>query len=77
MTRSLALIQWALSTTTWVNEYILRKDVDENADKEVTNSATSDIDWGDDWEEVDRNEEIEETMINENGQEKLDGDEGD
>ena len=77
MTRSLALIQWALSTTTWVNEYILRKDVDENADKEVKNSATSDIDWGDDWEEVDRNEEIEESMINENGQGKLDGDEGD
>ena len=45
-------------------------------DKEVKNSGTSDIYWGDDSEEVDQNEEIEESMINENGQEKLDGDEG-
>ena len=51
-----------------------RKDVDENADEEVKNSATSDIYWGDHWEEVDQNEETEESMINGNGQGKLDGD---
>ena len=51
-----------------------RKDVDEKADKEVKNSATSDNYWGDNWEEVDQNEETEESMINGNGQGKLDGD---
>ena len=47
-----------------------RKDVDENADKEVKNSATSDIYWGNNWEDVDQNEETEESMINGNGQRK-------
>ena len=77
MTQSLALIHWALFTTTWVDGYISSKDVGENADKEVKKSATSDTYWGDDWEEVDQNEKIEESMIYENRQEKLDGDEGD